>query len=213
MKLIISITAIFALSATLFGADIDFNSSPLGAEEVPGCQGRYDIVEVTEGDHALRVYSDGKEDFGGARIPLLEGKVIEKNFKLFVDCQLTTAHAAGRLVSIGDWNANEWLLRIDAVGGKMMLRGTSFRTGKPADRELCAYKSGEWLRVGIAVNRKTGTYDVSIKPHDSKQKPVIVKHLKLNPKGKDAVYLDTGTWPGQNPYAFHLDNITVEVAK
>jgi len=137
MKLIISITAIFALSATLFGADIDFNSSPLGAEEVPGCQGRYDIVEVTEGDHALRVYSDGKEDFGGARIPLLEGKVIEKNFKLFVDCQLTTAHAAGRLVSIGDWNANEWLLRIDAVGGKMMLRGTSFRTGKPADRELC----------------------------------------------------------------------------
>ena len=101
MKLIISITAIFALSATLFGADIDFNSSPLGAEEVPGCQGRYDIVEVTEGDHALRVYSDGKEDFGGARIPLLEGKVIEKNFKLFVDCQLTTAHAAGRLVSIG----------------------------------------------------------------------------------------------------------------
>ncbi|HAR64959.1 MAG TPA: hypothetical protein DCR55_01915 [Lentisphaeria bacterium] len=207
MKLLIPISIVALSVASLLAADFDFNDTPTGAEPVEGCRGRFDIVEVSEGDHALRVYADSKDDGGRARIALRADKGFSGSFRLQVDCRLAKASAAGRLFAISDWNGNQQLLRVDATGGKRELKTSSFENGKSINHKLCDYKPGEWLTFWLVVDRETQTYSLSVRPRGSRAKATILKDLKLDPNVKNAIFFDSLTWKGQGAYAFELDNI------
>lgn len=207
MRLIILLAASALLALPLTADEFKFDDVEVEATELEPFQGRFRIVEVDKGNHALRIYALDKTDVGGVRIPLQEGKPLERNFKVLVDCRISRPHAAGKLLAIGDWDANTTLLAVHTVSTKRTLRVSSFADGEPVEKELCAYKEGQWLRFQISVNQRSGTYDITV---STKERQIAsLRKLELNPEAKHAVFLDSATWPGQGKYAYDLDNIRI----
>lgn len=202
------------LSIAAAPTDLNFNDVKANSTKHPLVKGKFKIIQLSDANNALKIYSTDKSDSGKVQIPLNLSKASDSKFKLSCDVKVsTTATPAGKLLAISNWDTNDELFRIQLGAGKLQLKATKFQNGRLVASNICTYKSNNWMTIELIVDNNNGNCKVSI--IDKATKISLYKSTHTINKKFKGVYLTSSVWPGQSKdgYSYEFDNIKVTPLK